>query len=220
MTRKHLPGPIIYSGFFIFLFSSWLATPCATAQQGIVHTWKSTHPYIYFRSVVLLALKEFWCGIRRAATPRLQQLSSRKQVTEAEVWRGRGEERRASFNVITFNQPRKILQKTHVDTCVYAHSPKTAQNHWIKFHTHTFLTADTHTHLRFWCWGCGPAADSQPSGLCGRCCGSDRNGLLPQSVWTSSWRPSPPYGHEPPGGLHTYTKCTVMRWGGKTDLTT
>lgn len=65
-----------------------------------------------------------------------------------------------------------------------------------------------HTHLLFWYWDCGPKADFQPSGLCGRCCGNGRNKLQQQSAWTSSWHPFLPYGHEPLNGLQVQSQ----RW--------
>lgn len=58
-----------------------------------------------------------------------------------------------------------------------------------------------HTHLLFWYWDCGPKADFQPSGLCGRCCGNGRNKQQQQSAWTSFWHPFLPYDHEPLNGL-------------------
>lgn len=81
-----------FSIFYVYEFqgpnSYWMYLFVFVAIRPFLHTYKSTHPYIYFRSIILLALKEFRCSVRRTATPCLQQLSSREHVTEAKIWQG------------------------------------------------------------------------------------------------------------------------------------
>lgn len=47
---------------------------------------ENTHPYIYFRPVVLFSFEQLRCSVGWTATPRLQELSFWKHVTEAKVY--------------------------------------------------------------------------------------------------------------------------------------
>lgn len=77
--------PVRASHSFRILFFVFVFVEHSSQLTCLLQTNKSTHPYIHFRAIILLALKEFWCGIGRTATPCLQQLSSREHVTEAEI---------------------------------------------------------------------------------------------------------------------------------------
>lgn len=68
----------------------------------------NTHPYIYFRPIVLFSFKQLRCSIGWTATPRLQELSFWKHVTEAEVY-----QRKEGYrSTIAVEEP----EETHLDS--------------------------------------------------------------------------------------------------------